>query len=62
MSSRHSKGISVDQALSFAQQCSGAKRKLMRNYVKVGKQVLQDSSVWNIWMSFDFFVFVLLGL
>jgi len=36
MSSRHGKGISVDQALSFAQHCcSGAKRKLLRNYVKV---------------------------
>ncbi|KAJ7372700.1 1-phosphatidylinositol 4,5-bisphosphate phosphodiesterase beta-4 [Desmophyllum pertusum] len=36
MSSRHSKGISVDQALSFAHRCcsSGAKRKLIRNYVK----------------------------
>ncbi|CAH3162232.1 unnamed protein product [Porites evermanni] len=36
MSSRRSKGISVDQALSFAQHCcSGAKKKQqLRNYIK----------------------------
>lgn len=36
MSSRHSKGISMDQALSFVHQCcSGAKRKqLLRNLIK----------------------------
>lgn len=35
MLSRHGKGISVDQALSFAHRCcNGAKRKLLRNYVK----------------------------
>lgn len=53
MSSRHSKGISVDQALSFAQQCSGAKRKLMRNYVKdvleaqCGMAQHNENLLWN---------------
>ncbi|XP_078346086.1 1-phosphatidylinositol 4,5-bisphosphate phosphodiesterase zeta-1-like [Oculina patagonica] len=54
MSSRHSKGISVDQALSFAHRCcSGAKRKLLRNYVKdvleaqCGMVQHNENLLWN---------------
>ncbi|PFX17769.1 1-phosphatidylinositol 4,5-bisphosphate phosphodiesterase zeta-1-like [Stylophora pistillata] len=54
MSSRRSKGISLDQALSFAQQCcSLTKRKLMRNCIKdvletqCGMAQHNENLLWN---------------
>ncbi|XP_020627928.1 1-phosphatidylinositol 4,5-bisphosphate phosphodiesterase zeta-1-like [Orbicella faveolata] len=54
MSSRHGKGISVDQAMSFAHRCcNGAKRKLLRNYVKdvleaqCGMVQHNENLLWN---------------